>query len=174
MIYGVLAAVCRLLNYAAACAAAAMLVLVVAGVVMRYAFNAPLGFTEELVGLLLVAMLFLSLPLGALANRHVSVTLLTQALSPVGRRIADAMAALVTIAFAVWFIRETIPWLDLALRLTLRSEASRLLLWPWMLMLPIALGVVVLVAVMELGRTVIGRGAADGRAPRQPAPPSEP
>ena len=109
MIYGVLAAVCRLLNYAAACAAAAMLVLVVAGVVMRYAFNAPLGFTEELVGLLLVAMLFLSLPLGALANRHVSVTLLTQALSPVGRRIADAMAALVTIAFAVWFIRETIP-----------------------------------------------------------------
>ena len=168
MIYGVLAAVCRLLNYAAACAAAAMLVLVVAGVVMRYAFNAPLGFTEELVGLLL------SLPLGALANRHVSVTLLTQALSPVGRRIADAMAALVTIAFAVWFIHETIPWLDLALRLTLRSEASRLLLWPWMLMLPIALGVVVLVAVMGLGRTVIGRGAADGRAPRQPAPPSEP
>ena len=165
MIHGALAVLCRLLNFAAALAATAMLLLVVAGVVMRYAFNAPLGFTEELVGLLLITMLFLSLPLGALTNRHVSVTLLTQVLPPVGKRIAEAMAALVTIAFAVWFIHETIPWMDLALRLTLRSEASRLLLWPWMLVLPVALGVVALVAVMGLARTAAGRSLADKPTP---------
>ena len=62
----------------AALAGLGMVVMVSVGVVMRYFLNSPLNFTEEVVGLLLSASLFLMLPYLTLHDKHVQITLLTQ------------------------------------------------------------------------------------------------
>jgi len=84
---------------AAACACA-MVVLVVLSVAMRHLANAPFRFTEELVGLLLCATLFLALPQVTLAGSHVRVDLLQRYLGRRGRTVLGVLAAAVMVANA--------------------------------------------------------------------------
>lgn len=151
---------CRLLNYAAALGALAILGLVIAGVTMRYVFNDPLGFTEELVGLLLISIVFLTVPLGLLSGRSIHVSLVTQLLPPLGRRIAQILASLVVIAFAGWYVWVAYDkWLALAFRLDLKTEVARLPLTPWMVLVPAMLAVAAAVAVYQIVRVLTGRPA---------------
>ncbi len=136
---------------AAACACA-MVVLVVLSVAMRHLANAPFRFTEELVGLLLCATLFLALPQVTLAGSHVRVDLLQRYLGRRGRTVLGVLAAAVMVAFCLWFTIEAMPWLDFAFRRNLKSEASRLLLYPWMATAPLSLALTGLCAIHRLAR----------------------
>jgi len=136
----------------AALAAAGMVGLVVSSVAMRHIANAPFRFTEELIGLLLCASLFCALPLITLRGGHVRVTLVLRLLPPAGRRAIGFLAAAVMLGFCVWFTLEAIPWLEFAIRLNLKSEAARLLLYPWMALVPVTLA---LTAVMTLYRLAV-------------------
>ncbi|MDN2567047.1 TRAP transporter small permease [Aquibium sp. A9E412] len=123
----------------ATAAGAAMVALMVASVAMRHLANAPLYFTEELIGLLLTAAFFLALPLVTLNGEHVRVTLVVANLPPRGRSVAAAAAGLLGIAFCAWFVALAMPWLDFALSRGLKSEVARLLLYPWMALVPFGL-----------------------------------
>ena len=136
---------------AAACAFA-MVALVVLSVAMRHLANAPFRFTEELVGLLLCATLFLALPQVTLAGSHVRVDLLQRYLGPRGRMVLAVLAAAVMVSFCIWFTIESMPWLDFAFRRTLKSEASRLLLYPWMATVPLSLALTGLCAIYRLAQ----------------------
>ncbi|MGA0250461.1 MAG: TRAP transporter small permease [bacterium] len=122
----------------AALAGLGMGVMVSVGVVMRYFLNSPLNFTEEVVGLLLSASLFLMLPYLTLQDKHVQITLLTQHPSEKVRWSLRILKQLVTLAFFAWMLYETIPWLKFAMKLNLKTEISRLPLLPWMAILPIS------------------------------------
>jgi TRAP-type C4-dicarboxylate transport system permease small subunit len=122
----------------AALAGLGMVVMVSVGVVMRYFLNSPLNFTEEVVGLLLSASLFLMLPYLTLQDKHVQITLLTQHPSEKVRWSLRILKQLVTLAFFAWMLYETIPWLKFAMKLNLKTEISRLPLLPWMAILPIS------------------------------------
>jgi TRAP-type C4-dicarboxylate transport system permease small subunit len=122
----------------AALAGLGMVVMVSVGVVMRYFLNSPLNFTEEVVGLLLSASLFLMLPYLTLQDKHVQITLLTQHPSEKVRWSLRILKQLVTLAFFAWMLYETIPWLKFAMKLSLKTEISRLPLLPWMAILPIS------------------------------------
>ena len=122
----------------AALAGLGMVVMVSVGVVMRYFLNSPLNFTEEVVGLLLSASLFLMLPYLTLHDKHVQITLLTQHPSEKVRWSLRILKQLVTLAFFAWMLYETIPWLKFAMKLNLKTEISRLPLLPWMAILPIS------------------------------------
>jgi TRAP-type C4-dicarboxylate transport system permease small subunit len=121
----------RTLAALAAGAGAAILVLVVAAVVMRYVVSAPLRFTEELSGLLLAQMVFLAIPAVLLANQNIRVTLLVDRLPPLGRRIAFVIGQIILVAFCVWFVREAWAIASFEARLGAMSEQSRLPLAPW-------------------------------------------
>lgn len=126
------------------CGLAAVCLFVIVGiisasVVMRRAVGSPLYYTEELVGLLLTASLFLALPMVTRESSHVRVTLVATYLSDRGRVVLAALAGMVSVAFCVWFLVEAYPWLQFALRRNIKTEASGLLLAPWMALLPISI-----------------------------------
>jgi TRAP-type C4-dicarboxylate transport system permease small subunit len=124
---------------AAACAG--ILGLVLAAVMMRYAVAAPFRFTEELAGLLLSAMAFLALPYAMAANANIRVTLVTERLGPVARRVFWVGGQAIMLAFCAIFAWEAWNIADFTLRLNLMSEQVRLPLGPWVALMPTAFAV---------------------------------
>lgn len=66
---------------------AAMSILVFVNVVLRYGFNSSISVTEEVSRYMFVWLAFLGAVLAFSENQHVSVTVLTDKLSPVGRSL---------------------------------------------------------------------------------------
>ena len=65
----------------------AMSILVFVNVVLRYGFNSSISITEEVSCYMFVWLAFLGAVLAFSENQHVSVTVLTDKLSPVGRSL---------------------------------------------------------------------------------------
>jgi TRAP-type C4-dicarboxylate transport system permease small subunit len=138
------------MNVLAAIAAILMTALVFSGAVMRYLVGAPLRFSDELVGLLFVAMAFLALPLGLLQGRHITIDIVTRGLRGPWRRLADLLAVLILIVFAIAFIVVSYQFASFSFLIDSRSEISALLLWPWMAIMPLCMAVALLVALVQL------------------------
>ncbi|MDT2073954.1 MAG: TRAP transporter small permease [Planktomarina sp.] len=138
----------RGLEYLAlACAALAALGLtaivavIVTSVMMRKFANSPLHITEEVVGLLLSVSLFLGLPIVTLRKKHVHVSLLTSVLKGKVRIALQMAGLLIGVTFFSWLIWEAIPWLEFAFKRNLKTETTRILLYPWMALMPISLSI---------------------------------
>lgn len=137
----------------AAIAAAGMVGIVgiiVTGVFMRKFANSPLHITEEVVGLLLSASLFLGLPMVTLKAMHVRLSLLANALRAGSHRLLQSLALLIGLAFFTWLAWEAVPWWEFAHRLNLKTETSRILLHPWMFVVPVSLGLTGLIYAARL------------------------
>lgn len=153
------------LCYALSALAMALIVgIIVASVVARRVVGSPLYYTEELVGLLLSASLFLALPMVTREASHVRVTFLASFLSDRGRTVLAVFAGIVTLTFCGWFLLEAIPWLEFAFRRGIRTEASSLRLGPWMAVLPISIALCALLVVV---RVVTGSEKASFDKPPQ-------
>lgn len=143
----------RLFFGASGLALAAIVGIIVVSVVMRRVVGSPLYYTEELVGLLLCASLFLALPMVTVKAQHVRVTFLASALGPGGRAVLAVLASAVTLAFCAWYLIEALPWLEFAFKRNIRTEAASLRLAPWMAVPPVS---VALCALLVLVRTASG------------------
>lgn len=124
-----LALVC---SWAAAVSMVAIVGIIVTSVLMRKIANTPLHITEEVVGLILTVSLFLGVPLVTLKSKHVKVSLVVDLLKGPTRVFVQKIAILVGIVFFAWLIWEAVPWLEFALKRNLKTETSRILLYPWM------------------------------------------
>ncbi|UUM31488.1 TRAP transporter small permease [Vibrio japonicus] len=121
----------------------AILVVIVASVVLRKFFDAPLFFAEELVGLLMSASLFLALPMATMKGQHIRVTLLLDSLkarAPFLEKAIILFGILVGISFCGWIFWEAIPWMEFAIKRELKSETARILLYPLMSVVPVSMG----------------------------------
>ena len=123
----------------AAVGGGAIVVLIGASVTMRYFAFAPFRFTEELVGLLMTAAFFLALPMATLRARHVRVLVLVTTLPARAARAAGVLAALFGAAFCLWFFVLCLPWLEFAIDRNIKTEVGRLLMYPWMALLPLSM-----------------------------------
>lgn len=131
----------------------AIVVIIVASVAMRQFFNAPLYFTEEIVGLLMSVSLFLALPLVTLQSGHIRVSILIIFLKkhfPKNYTIVSSLASLVGIVFCAWLIIEALPWLEFAIKHNLKTETARILLYPAMLALPVSIFLMALIFAARL------------------------
>ncbi|MFP7571825.1 TRAP transporter small permease [Marivita sp. S2033] len=115
--------------------------IIVTSVLMRKFANAPLHITEEVVGLMLSVSLFLGLPMVTLKQNHVRVSLIADRLKGGAHTGMSYIALLAGIGFFGWLILETIPWFEFAFRRGLKTETTRILLWPWMILMPVSLGI---------------------------------
>ncbi len=141
----------------AALAGAAIVGLIGASVVMRHFANAPFRFTEELVGILMTAAFFLALPLVTLRSEHVRIQVLVSVL-PTGIRCAVAVFAnLLGLIFCLWFLWLALPWFEFAFQRSIRTEVARLLMYPWMALLPLSL----LLSALAFAVRGLTGGAAD-------------
>lgn len=120
-------------------AGAAIVALIGASVIMRHVASAPYRFTEELVGLLMTAAFFLALPLVTFRAEHVRVTALVDALPPKLRRLLGPAVCVFGVLFCAWLLTLSIPWFDFAFARGIKTEVARLLLWPWMALVPVSL-----------------------------------
>ena len=130
-----------------------ILIVIVVSVVLRKFFDTPLYFTEELVGLLMSTSLFLALPMVTLNNQHIRVTLLLDSLKsrfPLLLKLVLALGSMVGIGFTGWIFLEAIPWMDFAIYRELKSETARILLYPFMLVVPVSIGLSGLIYCVKL------------------------
>lgn len=142
------------MNLVAAVAAILMTALVFSSAVMRYLLGAPMRFSDELTGLLFVTMAFLALPLGLLRRQHITVDLAISQLRPAGQRLAELVAALIMIVFAVVFIVASWGFVGFSQLIDARSEIAGLLLWPWMALMPICVGIMLIVTLCQMYDTI--------------------
>lgn len=120
--------------------------------VMRYVFHAPFAFTEELVGLLFAALVFLALPFVTLKRRHIHVTLLSDLFPTSVQRLSNIAGDLLVVLFCVWFGSFAFDFTHFSFELGARTDLSRILLWPWMALMVAASALMGLFTVVLLLR----------------------
>lgn len=74
---------------------------VLAQVFSRYLFNAPLGFTDELAGFLLIWVGLLGAAYATGEKQHLAIDLLKMRVSPSSQRRLEVVVSLLTVLFAV-------------------------------------------------------------------------
>lgn len=134
-------------------------VFVALSAVMRYALGQPFNFTEELVGLLFSALVFLALPYVTVHRRHICINLLTSQFPPALRRVTDLAADLLVVLFCIWFGYYAFDFTAFSRELGSRSDLAGLTLWPWM-------------SLMVLASLLMGLGSL--LLISHPAPPADP
>lgn len=99
----------RVLGGIAALLVFVMMIITVIDVAGRYLFSAPLPGAFEITEITLAIVIFLGLPLVCFEDGHISVSLITDRLHGVARRLQSAGAALIggaTLALVAWRIYE--------------------------------------------------------------------
>jgi TRAP-type C4-dicarboxylate transport system permease small subunit len=148
----IIGSITRVMVYAATAAGALLCAFVALAAFMRYFVSAPFAFTEELVGLLFSAMVFLALPYCTYAGRHIRVTLLTDHLPPAWRAGSAVASTMLTILVCAAFGWIAFDFAATSYALGARSDFARLPLWPWMAMMPLACLVMAIAALLRAGR----------------------
>lgn len=134
----------------AAIAGTLIVIMIGASVTMRYLAYTPFRFTEELVGLLMTAAFFLALPLVTLRAEHVRVQVLVAALPKTARLWVTRLAAAFGAVFCLWFFALCLPWFEFAFERNIKTEVGRLLMYPWMALLPLSMILTMLAFVLRV------------------------
>ncbi len=134
-----------------ALALAGIFVLVLAAVVMRYIWDKPFNFTEELSGLLMTLAVVTLLPATVLRELHIRVTVLSGLTRGSLQRVTFVLGQLILLAFCAVFLREVWGITEFTYKLGLKSEQSRLPLSPFLILVTAS---VALMAVAGLWRTL--------------------
>jgi TRAP-type C4-dicarboxylate transport system permease small subunit len=82
-----------------------MTVVVIVGVIFRYVFVIPLGWTEETARYLMIWAASLAISLGIMKGEHVGISLVVNAFSPRIQRWVGVFANLTVLAF-LWVLTE--------------------------------------------------------------------
>ena len=78
---------------------------------------------------------------------------LVRTLPEAAQRWIAGLAALFGAAFCLWFLMLCMPWMEFAFERNIKTEVGRLLMYPWMALLPLsmALSVVAFLLAMATG-----------------------
>lgn len=130
--------VAKLVLYGAALIGAAMSILVFGGVALRYVFLSPVSFTEEVVGLLFSAGVFLAIPFLFAMDRNIRVSLIADRLPG---RWQDALNLVSNIGIVVFFLSVGYLSFDFAafsFQINARTDIVQLPVGFWMALLPVS------------------------------------
>lgn len=122
----------RLLLWAATLCGLCLTLFVAISAIMRYFLGSPFAFTEELVGLLFSALVFLAFPYVTLKGEHIEVSLVTMMLPEPLRKAAYFASQLLVVLFCVWFGYFAYDFALFSFELGSQSDMANLPLWPWM------------------------------------------
>lgn len=153
--------ICRLGLVLGAAATGGIFLLLAGSSIRRYVVGSPVSYTEELAGLLFVVTSIAAVPYAVVSGQHIRLLLLWRKLpQPLASWLAmagDLMGAVV-LAILLW---QMVAFAEYSRQVASRTEISELLLWPWMYVLPAALG---LLAVAMVFRALVrAAGISQGR-----------
>jgi TRAP-type C4-dicarboxylate transport system permease small subunit len=134
-----------------------MMLLTVADVFMRFFFNAPITGTTEITQLMMVIVVFLSLPWGGVTGSHVKVDLIVARFGRKTRAIFDLVTLLLSL-----FIFAIIAWRSLIESMQIETTTSLIgvPLAPFYYILTLGFALLTLVVatlVIEACRKVFGK-----------------
>ncbi|TDX31696.1 TRAP-type C4-dicarboxylate transport system permease small subunit [Modicisalibacter xianhensis] len=132
--------------------------LVLVSTLMRYLVGKPIGFSDELSGLLFLSLSFLSLPHVLNTSQHIRIDLLVRALPSRMAVAADIFANTILVAFASIFAYQAWDFMTFSLQIGARSEISGVLLWPWMALMPLSMLLCILIVVRNGLRSLTHNG----------------
>ena len=133
----------------AAAALLASLAAIAYSVVRRYLFGAPVAWTDELVGYLLVASVMLAAADALFGGEHIAVDIVTERLAPAGKRITLIVGLAAVAATAVLLLIEGIGTVQFSHQVGLRSNGYLALpLWVPQLLIPIGALLLLLAAIV--------------------------
>ena len=138
----------------------------------RYLLNSPIPETEELGGLLFLATTFLALPYGLSRGRHVRLELLWRFLPAPWRNAFSLLGYLLAIVALAMLIRVTWVTAISSWEMGNRSVMTEIVLWPWRMLMPLSLGVMLAAMVLRfvgLGIRVARGEIEDSYAPYSPS-----
>lgn len=140
--------VSQILLFLSTSAGIAMTAFVSLSAIMRYVVGKPFGFTEEFVGLLFSALVFLVFPYITIAKQHISITLITDLYSPIFKKIADVLSNILITMFSLWFVYFAYDFCMLSYDLNSKSDLAGITLWPWMSLMIISFILVALIGLL--------------------------
>lgn len=143
------AALSRIMGVTAALAVAGIVVLLVSSSVRRYVLGSPVPFTEELTALLFAALSFLSIVEGFVHDRQIRVGILWRKLPHPLRNWTMIAGHVFTLVVLGWLARWTFEFALVSVELGSRTYVSGLLLWPWMMLIPVSLALLCLAVVVR-------------------------
>lgn len=147
----------RVLAAAAGLCLVAIVALVGAAVVLRYAFGRPLLGVNEVVQMVSVALVMLSLPWCTEQQAHVRADVFDAPIGPTGRFVGDlASRALSVVALSVLVHRAWLKMLD-ALAFGDATNMLRLPVWPFYGMIALGVGLCIPILVLQAA-AVLARG----------------
>ena len=146
--------IARVLGWVATLFGISLSFFVFLSVVMRYFLGTPFHFTEELVGLLFCAMSFLSFAIAESHGHHIRLELLTKKLGPKVRWVPNLFSLIVLVCFSGVLFYHGFNYMLFSYRINARTDASDLLIYPWVLVLLIGLFVFISVTVMQKARSI--------------------
>ncbi|WP_269078966.1 TRAP transporter small permease [Litchfieldella anticariensis] len=133
-----------------------MTALVFVSTLMRYLFNSPVHFSNELAGLLFLSITFLTIPHVLNIDRHIKIDLVVKKLPSRIKNPVGVFASMVMIIFSLVFIYESWGFMNFSRLISSRSDISGILLWPWMILMPLSF---VMCVVVKIKHACLFRGA---------------
>lgn len=144
--------VCLAMLYVATAAGIVLTWFVAVAAVMRYVVGSPFPFTEEVVGLLFVVMVFLTLPYCTMENHHIRVTIVSEKLTGRWRALSALGAVGCVLIFCAVYGFYSLNFTALSFWLNSTSDIGRFALWPWMATMPLAALLMGIAAVLAYRR----------------------
>ncbi len=135
---------------------AIMASLILISSLLRYVINKPISFSDELSGLLFVTLAFLSFPYVLLKSEHIRLSVFTEKLSDRNKIVCRLFSVVVFFSFSVIFIFQSWEFMSFSKLIQARTDVSGIILWPWMLLMPISIFLCVLVELRNIFRIVSG------------------
>ena len=127
-------------------------------VVRRYVFGTPVAWTDELVGYLLVASVMLAAADSLFGGEHISVDIVTERLTPRGKRIAFLFGLAAVAAASVLLVVEGIGMVQFSHQVGLRSNGYLAVpMWIPQLLVPIGALLLLLAAIVSFVAAWRGR-----------------
>lgn len=127
---------------------------------MRYVFNSPLHISNELAGLLFLSITFLTIPHVLNINRHIGIDLVVKQLPVRFQGLIGQLAGLVLITFAAIFVYQSWGFMMFSRAIEARSDISGLLLWPWMLLMPLSFTMCIISTLKKMLKRCAARDVA--------------
>ncbi|WP_416915753.1 MAG: TRAP transporter small permease [Roseicyclus sp.] len=135
-----------------------MMLFVFAGVVMRYAFNAPILGANEVLELASVAVVMLAIPYCTVEDGHVRIDLLDGALGRLGRWITEILYRVVGLAVLFFVTRS---YFDRTLDAWAYADTTNLLripIWPFYGLVLIGMGLFAAILALQMLRMILRPG----------------
>jgi|TARA_B110000116_G_C16747783_1_gene541809 TRAP-type C4-dicarboxylate transport system permease small subunit len=111
----------------------ALFLLVTLEIILRYAFNAPLQWSRDANGLLLLMTLFSALPHAWDRGFHIRMEVIYTRFSPKWRSLADVLSALASFVFVFLLTIQAFLFSRYMFLTTETGEDLNMQLWPFMI-----------------------------------------